>query len=61
MDRHRPALTRRWALLLAVFPAAIALAATISDKRVTYDLARQMKGAIEVKTSEFAEAIVSNL
>ena len=38
-----------------------ALAAAISDKRVTYDLARQMKGATEVKTSEFGEAIVSNL
>ncbi len=38
-----------------------ALAATITDKRVTYDLARQMKGATEVKTSEFGKAIVSNL
>ncbi len=38
-----------------------ALQATIVQKRVTYDLARQMKGATEVKTSEFAEAIVDNL
>jgi isocitrate dehydrogenase len=38
-----------------------ALAATISDKTVTYDLARQMNGATEVKTSEFGQAIVSNL
>ena len=38
-----------------------ALAAAITDKRVTYDLARQMKGSTEVKTSEFGEAIVSNL
>ena len=38
-----------------------ALQAAIEQKRVTYDLARQMKGATEVKTSEFAEAIVDNL
>ena len=38
-----------------------ALARTITDKRVTYDLARQMKGATELKTSEFGAAIVSNL
>ena len=37
------------------------LEAAVADKRVTYDLARQMKGATEVKTSEFAEVIVSNL
>ena len=33
----------------------------IKAKRVTYDLARQMKGATEVKTSEFAEEIVRHL
>ena len=33
----------------------------IKSKRVTYDLARQMKGATEVKTSEFAEEIVRHL
>ncbi|HKI85130.1 MAG TPA: isocitrate/isopropylmalate family dehydrogenase, partial [Thermoanaerobaculia bacterium] len=38
-----------------------AIAATISQKRVTYDLERQMKGATLLKTSEFAEAIVENL
>ncbi len=38
-----------------------AIAAAISDKKVTYDLARQMKGATEVKTSEFGEAIIGNL
>jgi len=37
------------------------LEAAIADKRVTYDLARQMKGATEVKTSEFGEAIIENL
>ncbi|MGH9381171.1 MAG: isocitrate dehydrogenase (NADP(+)) [Thermoanaerobaculia bacterium] len=38
-----------------------ALEATIADKRVTYDLERQMEGATLLKTSEFGEAIVSNL
>lgn len=33
----------------------------IKAKRVTYDLARMMKDATEVKTSEFAEEIVKNL
>ena len=35
-----------------------ALEATIGDKVVTYDFARQMDGATEVKCSEFAQAIV---
>jgi isocitrate dehydrogenase len=38
-----------------------ALQATIADKIVTYDFARQMEGATEVKTSEFAAAIVDRL
>jgi isocitrate dehydrogenase len=38
-----------------------ALQATISDRIVTYDFARQMDGAIEVKTSEFASAVVDRL
>ncbi len=38
-----------------------ALGATISQKRVTYDLERQMQGATLLKTSEFADAIVGNL
>jgi len=38
-----------------------ALGETISQKRVTYDLERQMEGATLLKTSEFGEAIVSNL
>ena len=38
-----------------------ALSATIQQKRVTYDLERQMEGATKLKTSEFAEAIVENL
>jgi isocitrate dehydrogenase len=37
------------------------LAATIRDKVVTYDLARQMEGAREVKCSEFADAIINRL
>ena len=38
-----------------------AMQATIADKIVTYDFARQMEGATEVKTSEFASAIVDRL
>jgi isocitrate dehydrogenase len=38
-----------------------ALEATIGDKIVTYDFARQMQGATEVKCSEFASAIVDRL
>jgi isocitrate dehydrogenase len=34
---------------------------TINQKIVTYDFARQMEGAKEVKTSEFASAVISNL
>jgi isocitrate dehydrogenase len=33
----------------------------IAQKRVTYDLARQMEGATELKTSEFADAIIANM
>ena len=38
-----------------------ALEATIADKIVTYDFARLMDGATEVKTSEFAAAICDRL
>lgn len=38
-----------------------ALGRTIREKRVTYDLERQMKDATLLKTSEFARAIVGNL
>jgi isocitrate dehydrogenase len=38
-----------------------ALEATIADKIVTYDFARQMVGAREVRTSEFAAAVVERL
>ena len=34
---------------------------TIKDKKVTYDLARQMQGATELKTSAFADAIIANM
>ena len=37
------------------------IAKTIGQKKVTYDLERQMTGATKVKTSEFARAIVENL
>jgi isocitrate dehydrogenase len=38
-----------------------ALERTIADKIVTYDFARLMEGAHEVRTSQFAEAIVERL
>jgi len=38
-----------------------ALQKTIKSKVVTYDFARQMTGAKEVKTSQFAKAIVKNM
>ncbi len=38
-----------------------ALAKTIGQKRVTYDLARQMEGATKLSTSEFGEAVSENL
>jgi isocitrate dehydrogenase len=34
---------------------------TIAEKIVTYDFARQMEGAREVKCSEFADALINNL
>jgi len=34
---------------------------TIQQKRVTYDLERQMPGATKVRTSEFATAIIQNM
>jgi isocitrate dehydrogenase len=38
-----------------------AIEATIADEIVTYDFARLMEGATEVKTSEFAQAVVDRL
>jgi isocitrate dehydrogenase len=38
-----------------------ALTRTIQQKRVTYDLHRQMEGATKLKTSEFASAIIENM
>jgi isocitrate dehydrogenase len=37
------------------------IAKTIAQKTVTYDLARQMAGAKEIKCSEFGDAIIANL
>jgi isocitrate dehydrogenase len=34
---------------------------TIQQKKVTYDLARQMDNATELKTSQFADAVISNM
>ncbi len=38
-----------------------AMEATIAEKIVTYDFARLMEGATEVKTSEFAQALVDRM
>jgi len=38
-----------------------ALTATVQQKRVTYDLERQMEGATKLSTSRFASAIIENL
>src|SRR5437588_1402592 len=38
-----------------------AIAKTIAQKKVTYDLERQMAGATKVSTSEFGRAIVANI
>ena len=38
-----------------------ALEQTISDKIVTYDFARLMEGATEVKTSEFGTALIERM
>ncbi len=38
-----------------------AISITISQKLVTYDLARQMEGAKELKCSEYGEAIIKNM
>jgi isocitrate dehydrogenase len=38
-----------------------AFAATIQQKKVTYDLERLMTGATKLKTSEFADAIITNM
>ena len=37
------------------------IVATIGQKKVTYDLHRQMQGATKLKTSEFAAAVVGNM
>jgi isocitrate dehydrogenase len=37
------------------------LEVTIKQKKVTYDLARQMEGATELKTSQFADAVIENM
>jgi isocitrate dehydrogenase len=38
-----------------------AITKTIQQKRVTYDLHRQMEGATRLKTSEYASAIIENM
>lgn len=38
-----------------------AMEMAVQEKTVTYDLARQMEGAVELKTSQFADAIIAKL
>jgi isocitrate dehydrogenase len=38
-----------------------AIEKAVGQKKVTYDLARQMEGATELKTSAFADAIIANM
>ncbi|TDI21057.1 MAG: isocitrate dehydrogenase (NADP(+)) [Acidobacteria bacterium] len=38
-----------------------AIERTILEKKVTYDLARLMEGATQVKTSEYADAVIANM
>jgi isocitrate dehydrogenase len=38
-----------------------AITVTIAQKKVTYDLHRQMEGATKLKTSEFATALIGNM
>jgi isocitrate dehydrogenase len=38
-----------------------AMEATIAQKTVTYDFARLMEGATEVKCSEFGTALIENM
>ena len=38
-----------------------AMEKTIGQKQVTYDLARLMQGATELKTSQFADALIANM
>ena len=38
-----------------------AMSATIGQKRVTYDFARLMEGATELKCSQFATALIENM
>ncbi len=49
----------RWAEAADAIESAIAK--TIAQKKVTYDLERQMQGATKVSTSEFGRVIVDNI
>ena len=51
----------RWRWFEAADGIERGVAKTIQQKKVTYDLERQMAGATKVKTSEFAKYIVENI
>ena len=52
------------AIISSTAPPTIVISAvdkTIADKIVTYDFARLMEGATEVKCSEFADAMIERM
>jgi len=61
LDRHGWADPQVIGAVMAAADIERAIEATIAEKIVTYDFARLMDGATEVKTSEFARAIVERL
>jgi isocitrate dehydrogenase len=38
-----------------------AIGKTVSQKKVTYDLARQIEGATELSTSDFGDELIKNM
>jgi isocitrate dehydrogenase len=45
----------------AAYKIEKAMGQAILDKKVTYDLARQLEGAKELKSSEFAVAVIERI
>ena len=56
-------INRNWKpwLVQETAPTGADMDAAIASKRVTYDFARLMDNAIEVKCSEFADVLIENL
>jgi isocitrate dehydrogenase len=51
----------KYANLDRVNPGSVVLNGAIASKRVTYDFARQMEGAVEIKCSQFGDNIIANM